>query len=194
MGVLRPERPTGWAPRGRAAVAVQEPLGHLIHDVAAFSAELGQAGEDLVGERAEGAGQVAADVPLEPAPLPLLAVSWGQYRASHTGCSQAARVAKAARLASLRCAEPLSRTRKTSRPVAAWRASRAAKYWAKPAEPGAAPSTSTRPRPSTSTLPETVSRRLVPAAGRVGCSPRRCQTAHRYGLVSRWVSSWWCSS
>jgi hypothetical protein len=50
--------------------------------------------------------------------------------------------------------------------------------------------TSSRPRPSASTLPNTVTRRFVPAAGSVGCTPRRCQTLQRYGFVSTCVSSW----
>src|SRR5438067_5605500 len=120
--------------------------------------------------------------------------SSGLYFASQSTWSHSARAASALRLAVLVWHGPLSRARKTSRLVAAWRASSASRYRAKPAESCRAQTTSTRPRPNTSTLPKTVSRRFVPAAGSVGWTPRRCQTRVRYGFVSAWVSSSACSS
>ena len=50
-----------------------EPVWDMIDDVQASAAELAQAGQDLVDERAQSAGEVAADIPLEVAPLPFIA-------------------------------------------------------------------------------------------------------------------------
>ncbi len=51
-------------------MAGDEPVRHVIDDVQTGATESAQASEDLIDERSEGAGEVAADIPLEVAPLP----------------------------------------------------------------------------------------------------------------------------
>ncbi len=58
-------------------MALEEPVGYAIEDVQALATEPAQARQDVVGELAEGMGQVTASIPLEPAPLALFLVQLG---------------------------------------------------------------------------------------------------------------------
>src|SRR5258708_40206522 len=69
---------TRWATRRGLAMAVEEPLGHLVDDGTAGPPQLPQAGEDAIDEGAQPGSQVTARIPLEIAPLALLGIElWG---------------------------------------------------------------------------------------------------------------------
>ena len=103
-------------------MALEEPVRDAINDVQALAAKPPQSGQDLVGELTQGVREVAAGISLQDAPLALLRVElWAVPRQWQHVCNQAARSFRAAWVTSLQCAEPVSKTRKTSRPVAACR-------------------------------------------------------------------------
>ena len=149
-------------------MAGDEPLGHVVDDVEPGPAEAAQAGEDLVDERAEGSGEMAAGIALEPPPLPLLPGAIRAVAGEPDDPEPLAAGGQGGGAGLAAVAGAVIEDQKASRPVAARRASSAWRYSSKQAESWAAQTTSTRPPPKTSTLPKVVTRRLVPAPGNVG--------------------------
>ncbi len=166
----------GRPPRRRLAVAGDPPVGTWSTIIAAARRRAPRARQDLVDEVAQAAGEVAAHVAFERAPLALLLI---ELRA-------------VARQPEVHPASPPVRPAPCSSPCWCGGAVVQRQEDLPPGRlvprvqgfqirGGSRPSPGRREHldpspPQTSTPPKTVSRRFVPAAGTVGGRPLRCQT------------------